>query len=187
MLERRELVRSLLEDRGEMLVVAGLGSPVYDVAAAGDHPLNFYTWGAMGSAAMIGLGLALARPDRPVAVFTGDGEMLMGMGAFATIAQHRPPNLAVVVLDNGQYAETGMQTTATGHGTDLAAVARGCGLGGAYTFASEDGIEPLRREIHARRETSVVVAKIASGDVPRTLPLKDGVEIKSRFLSALAA
>src|SRR3982074_3592268 len=108
MLERRKLVKEPPPARGPLLVVCGLGSPTYDVAAAGDHPLNFYLWAAMGGAAMIGLGLALAKPARPVAVITGDGEALMGMGSLATIGVKRPENLVVVVLDNGQYRETGM-------------------------------------------------------------------------------
>ncbi|WP_436784627.1 thiamine pyrophosphate-dependent enzyme, partial [Streptomyces sp. URMC 126] len=90
----------LLRDRGDLLVVTGLGSPTYDVAAAGDHPRNFYLWGAMGGAAMVGLGLALAQPTTPVLVVTGDGEMLMGLGGLATIAAKNPPNLSVAVLDN---------------------------------------------------------------------------------------
>src|ERR1700722_3847356 len=101
MLERRKLVKDLLAERADLMVVCGLGSPTYDVAAAGDHPLNFYLWAAMGGAAMIGLGLALAKPERRVAVFTGDGEALMGMGALATIGVKRPANVVVVVLDNG--------------------------------------------------------------------------------------
>jgi thiamine pyrophosphate-dependent acetolactate synthase large subunit-like protein len=84
-LERRAALAALLRERGDLLVVSGLGSPTYDVAAAGDHPRNFYLWGAMGGAAMIGLGLALAQPALPVLVITGDGEQLMGMGALATI------------------------------------------------------------------------------------------------------
>ena len=113
MLNRRDFVRQLLIDRGELLVVSGLGSATYDVAAAGDHPLNFYLWGAMGGTAMIGLGLALAQPDRRVAVLTGDGDMLMGLGSLATIGVKQPKNLAIVVLDNAHYGETGMQASHT--------------------------------------------------------------------------
>ena len=105
MLNRRALVAKLLEGRGDALVVTGLGSATYDAAAAGDHPLNFYLWGAMGSAAMIGLGLALAQPERRVVVLTGDGELLMALGALATIAAERPPNLALLVLDNEAFGE----------------------------------------------------------------------------------
>ena len=123
-LERRAAVAAILKPRGDALVVAGLGSPAWDAAAAGDHPLNFYLWGAMGGAAMIGLGLALAQPRRRVLVITGDGEMLMGLGSLATIGVQQPRNLALVVLDNEHYGETGMQETHTRRGIDLAGVAK---------------------------------------------------------------
>src|SRR6266704_1816338 len=128
MLDRREFVQKMLLDRRDLLVVSGLGSPTYDVAACGDDPLNFYLWGAMGGAAMIGLGLALAQPARRVLVATGDGEMLMGLGALATIAVQRPKNLAVIVVDNERYAETGLQEPHTAHGCDLAGVAAAAGF-----------------------------------------------------------
>jgi thiamine pyrophosphate-dependent acetolactate synthase large subunit-like protein len=185
MIERRAAVRDLLADRQNLLVVAGLGSPVYDVYAAGDHALNFYNWGAMGSAVMIGLGLALARPTEPVVVFTGDGEMLMGIGALTTLAQHKPKNLSIVVLDNEQYAETGQQTTATGHGVDLAAIAASCGVTLAETLRHNHDIAQLRAGLHARGGTRFSVLKIAKGDVPRTVPIRDGAAIKVRFRAAL--
>ena len=109
-----------------MLVVTGLGSSTYDVAACGDHPLNFYLWSAMGTTAMVGLGLALARPDRRVAVITGDGDVLMGMGSLATIGVKQPGNLAIVCLDNRHYSATGMQPSATAAGIDLAGTAEAC-------------------------------------------------------------
>lgn len=119
-LDRRAAVASLLQDRGPLLVVTGLGSPTYDVFAAGDHDANFYLWGAMGGAAVMGLGLAMAQPARPVAVITGDGEALMGVGGLLTVAVARPANLTIVVLDNGHFGETGMQASHTAHGVDLA-------------------------------------------------------------------
>src|SRR5207244_5490352 len=119
-LDRRAAVAALLEDRGELLVVSGLGSPTYDVHAAGDSDANFYLWGAMGSAALIGLGLAQAQPTRRVLVITGDGEQLMGLGGLATIAVAAPKNLAIAVIDNGHYGETGMQLSHTGRGLDIA-------------------------------------------------------------------
>src|SRR5262245_25520812 len=125
---RRATVARILADRGDMLVVTGLGSPTYDCAAAGDHPLNFYLWGAMGSAVTVGLGLALAQPNRRVLVITGDGEMLMGLGALATAGAKKPDNLAVVVVDNERYGETGMQPTHTSTGVDLAGVAQSSGF-----------------------------------------------------------
>src|SRR6201988_2905628 len=122
MLDRRAFVKSVLADRGGLAVVCGLGTSTYDAAACGDHPLNFYLWGAMGGTAMIGLGLALARPDRRVAVITGDGDMLMGIGSLAPIGVKAPDNLAIGVLDNAHYGETGMQPSHTQAGVDLVAV-----------------------------------------------------------------
>ena len=116
-MNRRALVRELLRGRedaagGSLLVIGGLGAPAWDITAAGDVPENLPLWGGMGGAAMMGLGLALAQPSRRVLVLTGDGEMLMGVGALATIAVQKPGNLSIVVLDNEHYGETGMQETA---------------------------------------------------------------------------
>lgn len=185
LLERRAVVRRLAEARGETLFVAGLGSSVYDLSAADDNPLNFYIWGAMGASAMIGLGLALARPDRPVCVLTGDGEMLMGLGALATIAQHKPENLSVIVLDNEQYAETGQQRTATGHGVDLTAVAASCGFPDTRTIHDQTGLEALAQDYAARSGVKFATIKISAETPPRHLPIRDGVEIKLRFRNAL--
>ena len=158
MIKRRQAVSSILSDRADGIAVAGLGSPVYDVYAAGDHPLNFYNWGAMGSAVMVGLGLALAQPKRTVIVFTGDGEMLMGLGSLCTVAQHKPSNLHIVVLDNEQYAETGMQKTATGFGTDLSAVAAAVGFEHVRTLRDQNDIEDLQKSI----QTSAIMLALPS-------------------------
>jgi thiamine pyrophosphate-dependent acetolactate synthase large subunit-like protein len=109
LLHRRDVVNELVRDRGDLLVIAGLGAPNWDVSAAGDHPNNFPLWGAMGAASMIGLGLALAQPKRKVLVITGDGEMLMNIGSLASIAVEAPKNLTIAVLDNERFGETGMQ------------------------------------------------------------------------------
>src|SRR5213080_2623103 len=127
-LPRRAAIAQILAERQDTLVVTGLGSPTYDCAAVGDHPLNFYLWGAMGSAVTVGLGLALAQPKRRVLVVTGDGEMLMGLGALATVAVKKPDNLAIVVIDNEHYGETGMQCTHTSTAVELAGVALACGF-----------------------------------------------------------
>ena len=132
-MKRREAVKQLLSGRKNLLVVAGLGSTAWDCTAAGDSPLTFPLWGAMGQAAMIGLGLALAQPRRRVLVITGDGEALMGLGALATIGVQRPANLTVVVIDNERYGETGMQATHTASGVDLAAIAKACGFRNSRT------------------------------------------------------
>jgi len=187
MLERREFVRDLLADRGDLLIVCGLGSPTWDVAAAGDHPLNFYLWGAMGGAAMIGLGLALARRDRRVGVITGDGDMLMGLGSLATIGAKAPGNLVIVVLDNGRYGETGMQPSHTDAGVDLAAAALACRFKKARTVSQPAETAAVRRLLHRGEGPILVNARIKADDPPRVLPLRDGHAIKERFIAALGA
>jgi thiamine pyrophosphate-dependent acetolactate synthase large subunit-like protein len=186
MLDRRDVVARLLRDRGEALVVTGLGSATYDVAAAGDDPRNFYLWGAMGGAALMGLGLALAQPGRPVVVVTGDGEQLMGLGGFATIALQAPANLTVVVLDNGLYGETGGQRSHTGGGTDLAAVARGCGIADVSRITDIAGVEALAAAIQAPGAgPRVAVIAVAAGEAPRVLPSRDGAVLRGRMQAAL--
>ncbi len=184
-LHRRDVVRELLVERGELLVVAGLGSTAWDCTAAGDHDLTFPLWGAMGQAAMMGLGLALARPDRRVLVLTGDGEMLMGMSSLATIGVQRPANLTVVVIDNGRYGETGMQHTHTAHGVDLAAVARASGFADARTVNASGELAALRAVIHAQPGPNFASVKVLAEKVPIDLPPRDGALLKARFRRAL--
>jgi thiamine pyrophosphate-dependent acetolactate synthase large subunit-like protein len=184
-LDRREVARVLLERRGDLLVVAGLGSSAWDCTAAGDHPLTFPLWGAMGSACMIGLGLALAQPRRRVLVVTGDGEMLMGLGSLATIAVQRPGNLAIVVLDNERYGETGMQKTHTAHGTDLAAVALACGFAKAEIVRGAAKLAALRAEIHRGKGPLFYQVKVGRDAVPLVLPPRDGAVLRHRFREAL--
>ncbi|MEM9029356.1 MAG: thiamine pyrophosphate-dependent enzyme [Pseudomonadota bacterium] len=138
----------MLADRGELIVVAGLGSPCYDVRAAGDHHVEVFNWGAMGSAVMVGLGLALARPDQPVLVLIGDGEMLMGIGSLASLVQHQPANLSIVILDNEEYAETGMRETAIAFGVDLAAIAAACATPWTKTLTGQRDVLQLRKAMH---------------------------------------
>jgi thiamine pyrophosphate-dependent acetolactate synthase large subunit-like protein len=185
MLDRRELVRQLLVDRGDLLVVSGLGSATYDTAAAGDHPLNFYLWGAMGGTAMIGLGLALAQPQKRIAVLTGDGDMLMGLGSLATIGVKQPKNLAIVVLDNAHYGETGMQPSHTMAGIDLVAVALGCRFKHARAMSRIEEAADVRKLLHTGEGPILVRARISEEDVPRVLPIRDGHAIKLRFIEAL--
>ena len=184
-LRRRRVVASLLADRGEMLVVAGLGAPAWDATAAGDHALTFPLWGAMGGAAMIGLGLALARPERRVLVITGDGEMLMGLGSLATIAVQAPANLAIAVLDNERYGETGMQATHTAHDVDMAGMAAAAGLPVTGTVESEAGLEAAMMALRGAGGPVFYTIKVRAEDLPLALPPRDGVELKGRFRAAL--
>ncbi len=187
MLDRREFVRRLLIDRGDLLVVSGLGSATYDVAAAGDHSLNFYLWGAMGGTAMIGLGLALARPDKRVAVLTGDGDMLMGLGSLATIGVKQSNNLAIVVLDNAHYGETGMQASHTQSGIDLVATALACRFKQARAVSRLEQVAAVRKLLHFGEGPILINARISDEEAPRVLPLRDGHAIKQRFIETLNA
>lgn len=192
-LDRRAAMAALLADRGDDLVaIPGLGSTCWDLAAAGDNDRNFYLWGAMGGAAMVGLGLALAQPERRVLVVTGDGEMLMGMGSLATIGIKKPANLAVVVFDNGHYGETGMQPSHTHQGgVDLVAVAKGCGFAAAIDVRDEAGLAGLVERLKTLHDRGSGVGPlfarlaISAAEAPRVLPERDGVVLKNRFRAAI--
>ena len=184
-LRRREVVAALLANRGDMLVVAGLGAPAWDVAAAGDAALDFPLWAAMGGATMIGLGLALAQPGRRVLVITGDGEMLMGLGSLATIAAQAPANLAICVLDNERYGETGMQATHTAADADLAAIAAACGMPITATARDEAGLGAAITQLREVAGPVFVTVKVRAEDLPLVLPPRDPVHLKDRFRDAL--
>ncbi|MBV9360571.1 MAG: aldehyde dehydrogenase [Betaproteobacteria bacterium] len=182
-LHRRDVVSQLLKGRGRLLVVAGLGSTAWDITAAGDHDLNFPMWGAMGQAAMMGLGLAIAQPKRRVVVITGDGEMLMGIGSLATIGVQQPANLTVVAIDNERYGETGMQRTHTAHGVDLTSVAAACKFKHAIT-ATKD-VAAVRKLVYKTPGPNFATIKVADDKLPLVLPPKDGVVLRARFRRAL--
>lgn len=184
-LHRRDVVNTLLADRGELLVVAGLGSTAWDCTAAGDHPLTFPMWGAMGLAAMTGLGLALAQPARRVLVLTGDGEMLMGLGSLATIGVQKPANLTVAVIDNERYGETGMQATHTAAGVDLAAVAKACGFASSALVRDATGVAALRKAVHQGSGPCFAQVKVVAEKIPLVLPPREGTVLKNRFREAL--
>lgn len=182
LLDRREAVKSLLTDRGDLLVVTGLGSSSYDVFDAGDHDGNFYLWGAMGGAAVMGLGLAQAQPKRPVLVITGDGEQLMGIGGLLTIAARKPQNLSIAVLDNGHFGETGMQRSHSGLGAKLDEIARGAGFSSVVEVTDMAGIAAFRSEVHRLADgPKLALVRISTDHVDRALPPRDGVFLKNRF------
>jgi thiamine pyrophosphate-dependent acetolactate synthase large subunit-like protein len=181
LLHRRDVVVELLRDRGELLVIAGLGAPNWDVSAAGDHANNFPLWGAMGAAAMMGLGLALAQPKRNVLVITGDGEMLMSLGALATIAVERPPNLTIAVLDNERYGETGMQKTHTAGGVDLAGMALAAGIRTSRIVRTQEEVTAIRDLAHQGKGPAFALIKISPEALPFVMPPADGVILTTRF------
>ncbi|MGH8660376.1 MAG: thiamine pyrophosphate-dependent enzyme [Burkholderiales bacterium] len=184
-LDRRRVAAEILNHRGDALVVAGLGAPTWDTAAAGDHALNFYTWGGMGGAAMIGLGLALAQPKRRVLVITGDGELLMGLGSLATIAVQQPRNLAIIVIDNERYGETGMQDTHTRFGVDLAGMAKAAGFRTAGTIYTASQLKTWIPRLHRNAGPMFAAVKVTTQAAPMVLPIREGPALKNRFRQAL--
>ena len=184
-LHRRQILKAALAERGDALMVTGLGSATWDLASLGDRPENFYLWGAMGNSVMIGLGIATARPDRRVVVITGDGEMLMGLTSLTTIGARRPQNLAICVLDNERYTETGRQPTATGMGTDLAGVAAACGFPVARTFKTEQDVAELGALLFKQAGPVMAVVKVVDESLPMAVPPRDGGYLKTRFRSHL--
>jgi thiamine pyrophosphate-dependent acetolactate synthase large subunit-like protein len=179
-MNRLEATRIIVDLAGGAPIVASLGHPAYDLFAAGDRPQNFYTWGSMGLASSVGLGLVLARTDIRVFVLDGDGSLLMNLGSLATIGLLQPANLVVVVMDNEEYATTGGQKTPTAHGADLAATARSMGIARSTTVRTED---ELRGAAQADGP-SVIVAKVTES-APTAKPPLDCVFIKQRFMAAI--
>jgi thiamine pyrophosphate-dependent acetolactate synthase large subunit-like protein len=184
-LRRREAVTRILKDRGDMLLVTGLGSATWDAAAAGDHKNNFYLWGGMGGAAVTGLGLARAQPHRRIIVLTGDGEMLMGIGALATIAVAAPANLAVCVIDNQHYGETGMQEAHTSHGVDLAGMAAAAGFSDTATVWTKQDLAGALPLLYEKKGPVFIDIKVTTDPAPMTLPMRDGTAIRARFREAV--
>jgi thiamine pyrophosphate-dependent acetolactate synthase large subunit-like protein len=186
LLDRRQVVSTLLADRKEALVVAGLGASTYDLAAAGDSARNLYLWGAMGGAVMMGLGLALAQPELPVVVVTGDGEMLMGMGSLATVGLQKPKNLSILVLDNEAYGETGGQVSHTSAAADLVDVARACGIADSRAISTLAEITEFAKGMQdVESGPRFANVKIDAAEQQRVLSNRDGMFVLTRLRGAL--
>jgi thiamine pyrophosphate-dependent acetolactate synthase large subunit-like protein len=181
---RIEATRQLVAALGNQPIIASLGHPAYDLFAAGDRPANFYTWGSMGLASSVGLGLAMARPDLRVVVLDGDGSLLMNLGSLATIGWVQPVNLILIVWDNGEYGTTGGQETATAHGADLEATARSMGATQTMTVRTADEFDFGVARARTEAGPWVIVAKVAES-APTSKPPLDCVFIKQRFMAAI--
>jgi thiamine pyrophosphate-dependent acetolactate synthase large subunit-like protein len=195
-LQRRPLVKKILDGADDnLLVIAGLGSSNWDVTEAGDRPLNMPLWGAMGAPVGMGLGLALAQPGKRVLVITGDGDMLMSLGSLATVATQQPENLAIVVLDNEKFGETGNQATHTsprnngptdsGAGTDLSVIAKGCGIADAGIVREAGEVAQLVKDVRAGKGPVFRVVKVMVEKLEFVMPPQDGAHLKDRFRQAL--
>jgi thiamine pyrophosphate-dependent acetolactate synthase large subunit-like protein len=186
LLDRRAVVSQLLKDRNGAIAVGGLGASTYDIAAAGDDDRNFYLWGGMGGAVMIGLGLALAQPKLPVIVITGDGEMLMGLGSLATVGVQKPANLSVVVLDNEAYGETGGQVSHTAASVDLVGVAKACGIADSRAITTMAEVVAFAVSLkEASRGPRFANVKIDGANLERVLSNRDGTFIVNRLRGSL--
>ena len=183
-MNRLEATRVLAAAIDTEPIVASLGHPAYDLFAAGDRPANFYTWGSMGLASSIGLGLALARPELRIFVVDGDGSLLMNLGSLATIGWTRPSNLVLIVWDNQLYGTTGGQDTATAHGADLEAAARAMGATATATVTTAEAFGAAIARARGEPGPWVIVAKVAES-VPTVKPPLDCVFIKQRFMAAI--
>jgi phosphonopyruvate decarboxylase len=186
-LDRLSAVPAIIGRHEDFLIVAGLAGTSRDTAALtsdGDH--LFSMAGTMGAACSVGLGLALAQPDRKVLVATGDGELLMNVGSLATIAVMNPPNLSILVVDNGHYGETGYQKSHTSLGVDLERIAQGSGIKTTRTVESEDQIAEGARILRESNGTSLVVLRVKPTDPPRIKREMNASACRNRFRRALA-
>jgi phosphonopyruvate decarboxylase len=185
-LERSEAVPALIGRHQDFLFIAGLGGTACDVGAVtGDGAHVYSLGGAMGAACMMGLGLALARSDKRVLVVTGDGELLMNLGALAAIAVIDPPNLAILCVDNGHYGETGWQKSHTSLGVDLEKIAIGCGIKRTMTAAQETDLERATRFIREGNSAGFVLLRVKPTEPPHFKRNFDAAFCRDRFRSAL--
>ena len=195
-LQRRPLVKQILAKADDtLLVIAGLGSSNWDITDAGDRPLNMPLWGGMGATVGMGLGLALAQPAKRVLVITGDADMFMSLGVLATVATQQPDNLAICVLDNEKFGETGNQATHTspinngptdsGAGTDLAMIARGCGIADSNTVTVKAEVAQLVNDLRSKKGPVFRLVKVMVEKLAFVMPPQDGAHLKDRFRQAL--
>lgn len=195
-LQRRPLVKEILKGADDnLLVIAGLGSSNWDITAAGDRPLNMPLWGAMGAPVGMGLGLAIAQPTKRVLVITGDADMMMSLGSLATVATQQPDNLAICVLDNEKFGETGNQAshtsprnngpTESGAGADLAAIAKGCGIADTGTVLAQAEVAQLVKDLRTKKGPVFRLVKVMVEKLEFVMPPQDGAHLKDRFRQAL--
>ena len=186
-LDRNEAVPQLVGRHEDFLVVAGLAGTARDLTfLSRDAPHVFALAGAMGAATSIGLGLALARPERRVLVVTGDGELLMNVGTLATVAVMNPPNLAIVCVDNGRYGETGWQKSHTSLGVDLEQMAVGAGIRTTRLVTRPEQIPEASRLIRDGNGTSFVLMRVKPTESPPHKRDLDPTTERLRFRAALA-
>jgi len=186
-LDRNHAVPALVGNPADFLMIAGLAGTAYELAAITNDGDNLFALGgAMGAALPMALGLALAQPKRRVLVATGDGELLMNVGALATIGVMQPPNLSILCVDNGHYGETGYQRSHTSLGVDLERMAIGAGISATMTVEREDQLAAGARMLRESNGTSFVLVKVSTADAPKDKLSLDGAANRVRFRRAMA-
>ena len=186
-LDRREALPALIGRHEDFLIVAGLAGTARDIAALTQNaPHGFTMGGAMGGACMIGLGLALAQRDRRILVVTGDGELLMNVGALATVALMNPPNLSIICVDNGHYGETGYQKSHTSLGTDLERMASGAGIKLTRTVQRAADIPSGAQLLRQGNGTVFLLLRVNTGEPPVYKRIWDPAVSRAQFRAALS-
>jgi len=186
-MNRAELTQRLVAKlKNDEAVIGGIGNSNFDLWASGQRPQNFYMLGSMGLACPIALGVAIAQPKRKVVAIEGDGSLLMQLGALATIAAVKPANLTIVVMDNAVYQITGAQPTATAHGADLVAIARGAGIVNSAWAADEADFDQLFTAALEKGGPSLIALRIDDKPAAGTTE-RDPFVIRDRFMRGIGS
>ena len=186
LLDRKQAVPAIVGDPSDLLIVYGLAGASKDIAHLTNDGDNIFTMaGAMGGATAMGLGLALARPDKRVLVVTGDGELLMNVGTLATVGIMKPSNLSILCVDNGHYGETGYQESHTQRGVDLEVIAQGSAIPVTRTVTREDQIEEAAQILRNSNSSSFVLLRVSTEPPPAVKRSMDASERKSAFRRGL--
>jgi sulfopyruvate decarboxylase subunit beta len=157
---RIDALSAIYDEIQDRAVVTIMGAVAAELYSLGHRPNFFYLEHSMGLASSLGLGIALAQPDRHVVVIDGDGSVLMNLGGLTTLARYAPSNLTHIVFDNESLLSVGGFPTATSTGSDLAAMARGAGIHDAVTVTGIDEFTESARAALAADHLACVVAKV---------------------------
>lgn len=176
---RYEAIQEIMKNIDDELVICNIGFPSRELYEINDRDENFYMIGSMGLASSIGLGLAIAKPNKDVVVIDGDGSLLMNMGSLVTIFANNPRNLTWIVIDNGAYGSTGNQDTYA-QVVDLVDVARGVGFNNSYNYEDINLKEFIKSD-----DASFIVFKTDSGNSSAPIIDLTPVEIKNRFMDII--
>jgi sulfopyruvate decarboxylase subunit beta len=157
---RLDALKAIYSRLEQQIVVTIMGAVAAELQSIGHRPNFFYLQHAMGLASSMGLGIALAKPDRQVVVLDGDGSVLMNLGGLTTLARYRPRNLVHVVFDNESLLSVGGFPTATATGSDLAGVAAAAGVPRTATVATVDAFRSAFDEALGAGDLTTLVAKV---------------------------